>query len=264
MTENEPPDPPEPPSAPGPSEPPLLDDLAIPEFQRVDTAGSSGDRLTDLGPWADLLRNRLILSGIGLVAVLGLVAVILLAFGSGDGDVGGPVLASNDSEAEATAPVTVDARDGMFGVLRSTATIHNGPNGTYSILGTVPRNARVPVVGRNADDTWLQITYPPGSDLHGWVDATLIDVTGDIAGLEIAGPGAGPSIVVPTSSFVDGATPPEFEGPDATSELAPTRTVRPTRTPITFQPTRTRVPHTPGAPTATPPGPPANTPRPGE
>src|SRR3972149_3743504 len=64
---------------------------------------------------------------------------------------------------------------GLPGRLRSTARMRNGPDATYAILGTIPRGALVPVVGRNADATWLQVVYPPTSQLRGWVDASLLN-----------------------------------------------------------------------------------------
>ncbi len=84
------------------------------------------------------------------------------------------------------------ARRGLVGHVLTTVTMRNGPGPTHAILGTIPRGALVSVVGRNSDEDWLQVI--PVSGIRGWVDADLIEVTGDISELIIAGPGAGPSV----------------------------------------------------------------------
>ena len=158
----------------------------------------------------------------------------------------------NTPSSDATvAPLT-----GLPGRVLSTATMRNGPDATYAILGTIPRGAQLPVVGRNEDSAWLQVIYPPGSQLRGWVNASLLEVDGDVAELVIAGPGVGPQIPIPTSfGFLTPAAPAEptaaptsAEEPTATEER-PTRRPRPSATRI-LVPTSTPIPP---QPTAAPP-----------
>ena len=237
--------------SPGPAGPPPFLDLPGPFGQPSEVSRAATP--AGLPDWLDLLRNRFILAGLGGLVVLALIAIVLVAFGRDDGSPGRrsavvPGVADGGSEDTTS--------DGIVGLTRITATMRNGPDSTYSILGTIPRGARVPVIGRNADDTWLQITYPPGSELQGWVSANSLDVSGDVSQLVIAGPGSGPSVAVPTSQFPfvqPTSEEPAVVEPTRTPYVRPTSRPtplpRPTRTPrptITPQfPPPTRVPPTP-------------------
>jgi uncharacterized protein YraI len=134
---------------------------------------------------------------------------------------------------------------GLSGKLRTTASMRNGPGPGYPILGTIPRSAVVTVVGRNEDNTWFQVIYPPGFSIRGWVQATLIDIEGDVSSLVIAGPGAGPDVQVPTyAGPINVPIPTEPGG----TEFEETPTPRPTR----VLPTSTPYPVPTEAPTFTP------------
>ncbi|OGO51548.1 MAG: hypothetical protein A2148_01335 [Chloroflexi bacterium RBG_16_68_14] len=126
--------------------------------------------------------------------------------------------------------------------MRTTTTMRNGPGPSYPILGTIPAGAQVTVVGRNASESWLQVTYPPGSKLRGWVSIAYIDVDGDISRLTIAGPGVAPSVSVPTDMAPDSsltAEPSEESAATEPSSADATPTQRPARTP---RPSPTRTP----------------------
>lgn len=204
-----------------------------PTASAIETAGSFW------ADWQALLRNRLILGGLAALVLLLLVAIVLVLIGS-DGDdetTPRPLVATTPREEEPT----VLPSGGLIGRMRTTASVRRGPAATYEILGTVRGGAVVTVVGRNEDETWLQLIYPPGSELRGWVNATLIEVTGDVSRLVIAGPSAGPSVAVPTSPFFNptfeplptepGGEPTEPAEPTETPRRRPTNTPRPTRTP---------------------------------
>ncbi len=213
-------------------EPPVLEELAAGPATRPPEPPPPEQTVQPEGEfeWLAPFHNRLIIAGGSLLVLLALTAIVLFVFSRGDGGPGfaNVSLLSDNGDTTPTPNVTLTAA-----ALRTT-TLRNGPGTTYSPLGTVPRGARVPVVGRNADDTWLQVTYPPGSPLTGWVDITFLDVTGDISQLEIAGPGAGPSIIVPTSP------------PTATVE-EPTDTPEPTDRP-SVTPEVTETPQQTGSP----------------
>jgi len=183
-----------------------------------------------LGDVTALLQNRFILFGLGTVVVLLLLTVVLVVVGDGD-----------DGKTPSAIRPTTPGRDatdvpplvGLPGRLLSTVTMRNGPDSTYAILGTISKGARLAVVGRNEDATWLQVIYPPGRQLRGWVNATALQVDGDVATLVIAGPGSGPQVPIPTSfGFItpvlptEPATTPLGGGATATGER-PTRTPRP-------------------------------------
>ena len=172
--------------------------------------------------WHAVLRNRFIIGGLGALVLLLLTAIVLYTMGDGDSDTS-TVRADPTANGTVTTPVI---GPGLNGKLRTTVSMHNGPGPGYSILGTIQRNKVVKVVGRNEDNTWYQVIYPPGGTLRGWVQAPLIDVEGDISTLVIAGPGAGPNNAVPTyAGPIDVAIPTEPGG----TEIEDTPTPRPTR-----------------------------------
>ncbi|HVO42381.1 MAG TPA: SH3 domain-containing protein, partial [Aggregatilineales bacterium] len=66
--------------------------------------------------------------------------------------------------------------------------VRNGPGVNFDILTQITRGQSYPIIARNADTTWLEIT---GSDIGvGWVSAYYVTMSGNIAGLPVA---AGPS-----------------------------------------------------------------------
>jgi uncharacterized protein YraI len=238
-----------------PPAPPELEELVSGALAPSQATGEAHS--FELPDWQAFLRNRFILGGLAIVVVLLLIAVVLVVVGSGDG---GPGPRSVSGATTPDSESTALPRRGLIGHVRTTATMRNGPGRTYAILGTIRRGARVSVVGRNADETWLQITYPAGSQLRGWVDAGFIEVTGDISQLAIAGPGAGPSVLVPTGAVptvgepvvpsptqpLAAATATPSPSPTAAPAPSPTLTPAPTATP---QP----APTLPALPTETPP-----------
>jgi hypothetical protein len=52
--------------------------------------------------------------------------------------------------------------------------LYEGPSTEYPVLATLPRGARVEVVGRSADGEWLALSVAPGSPLYGWAPRTSI------------------------------------------------------------------------------------------
>lgn len=201
-----------------------------------------------------LLNNRFILGGLGVVVVLLLTAIVLVAIGQGDSAKGNaPNVSVPPGDKTPSRPI-----GGLAGTTKTTASYRNGPGPTYVILGTIPRGATVAVVGRNEDDSWLQVRYPPSSTLKGWVDAKLLDVEGDVTVLAIAGPGPVASAditYVPTAAIYEPVGTPTAEPAEPTRITRPTGTptsrpsVTPYRTPLTTNtpeqfPTAT-VPHTP-------------------
>jgi uncharacterized protein YraI len=235
------------PSAPAEPPPPKLEPrVPIAARPRPTTALSSR-----WDAWLPLLNNRAILSGLGLVIVLLLIAIVLVSIGHGN-DTHRAVVAIPTPDANSTAL----PRGSLSGHIVTTASLRNGPDATYSLLGTVPKGASVAVIGRNQDESWLQIRYPPGSSLLGWVDAQFLETTGDVSLLAVAGPGPGPSVPRPTGSAPPTATPTEEEAtPTPTEETTPSATATAT---VETKPTSTEQPQqTPTVapqPTATPRG----------
>ena len=187
------------------------------------------------------LRNRLILGGLALVAVLLLIALVLATLGGGD-DAPGSSFATGTS-TPGVGSTAVPRTDVTARVLSTDATVRTGPGPSYGILGTIPSGFRVSVTGRDDDGSWLRVIYPPGTQLRGWIEADLVEVTGDVSQLAVVEPGGGPSVPVPTS-------------PEPLPGQSPTPSQEPTATPTSAPPTATP----PAPPTATPLASPVGTP----
>ena len=205
----------------------------------------------ELPGWLDFLRNRVILGGLGVVVTMLLLAIVLVALGGGDGGVR-PQLALGNSTSKGTPQEF--RGEGLAGRMLVTVSMRNGPGATFPVLGVVARGTLVSVIGRDADENWLQIVTSAG--IPGWVPASTIEVTGDIATLDIGAEGPGPSIVVPTQ--VPGVVPVEpvipLPPPIAPPPLEPTQIpAEATSTPLPPPPPPPTAPPVP-APTATPPG----------
>ena len=202
----------------------------------------------ELPEWLAFLRNRVILGGLGVVVTMLILAIVLVALGGGDGGVG-PQLTLGNSTPEGTPQEF--RGEGLAGRMLVTVSMRNGPGTRFPVLGILARGTLVSVIGRDADESWLQIVSSAG--IPGWVPASTIEVTGDIATLEIGAPGQGPSIVVPTQ--IPGIVP---EDPVVVPPTSVPPTLVPTPKPIEATPTP--LPPAPAtvtpvpAPTATPPG----------
>jgi len=186
----------------------------------------------DLGPEQEIsfLRHPIVLGALAVVVVLLVVAVALILVGGGEED--------DEGEAAAPAPTRTEkpetnlaSEDGVSGEVIATINVRSGPGEGYTILGTIRNGTRVEVVGRTEDDEWLQVIYPPQSNLHGWVDAAFLDLEGDPSQLAVATVEALPLPEVPTEpAYVAVATPTAEETP--TAEAGPTEEATPSPTAV--------------------------------
>ena len=55
--------------------------------------------------------------------------------------------------------------------------VRSGPGTNYGIMRVVTRGATYPVVGRNANTTWYQITVDAVANIKGWVSASYFNVS---------------------------------------------------------------------------------------
>lgn len=225
----------------GPPEPPLPAELQPGAPPPTTLPPDDGSFWAD---WQSLLRNRLILGGLSLLIVLLLTTLVLVLLGRGDNSTDGPAVEVS-TPAKTSPPLPAGS---VIGRMRTTASMLAGPDPQYSPLGTIRSGVVLQIIGRSADDAWLQVIYPPGTQLRGWVNRTLLEVTGNVSLLRIAGPEAGPNVELPTSAYVNPTyevatgEAPTFEGAVATSTPRPTRTRAPTATNISV---RTMIPATP-------------------
>jgi uncharacterized protein YgiM (DUF1202 family) len=52
---------------------------------------------------------------------------------------------------------------------RTGLNVRGGPGTDYPVIGRLVEGQTLPVTGRNAETTWWQVVYPPGSNERGWV-----------------------------------------------------------------------------------------------
>ena len=94
--------------------------------------------------------------------------------------------------------------------------VRGGPGTGYPVLGNGPAGASSRVVGRNADASWLQVEYPPGSSSTGWLYTELIQVSGDPQTVQVVQVDPPPQSVAaaqPAAQPQAEAPPPEPEQP---------------------------------------------------
>lgn len=90
--------------------------------------------------------------------------------------------ASGDATA-ATPSATAGAPPPGIGVrVVLTTNVRAGIGGQGDVLAIIPGDRTVEVNGRTEDAAWIQVTYPPDSNLRGWVPArNTVRAWGDVA-----------------------------------------------------------------------------------
>lgn len=92
--------------------------------------------------------------------------------------------------------------------------VRSGPGTGYPVVGAGSVGQSSKIVGRNSDNTWVQVEYPGSSDGTGWVFSDLVQIDGDpnlVGVVAVAPPPAPTATPEPT-------TPPEPEAPPPTPE----------------------------------------------
>jgi hypothetical protein len=106
--------------------------------------------------------------------------------------------------------------------------VRSGPGTGYSIVGNLPPNVSVPVLGRLPDNSWLQVNV---GSVIGWVSASVVTLDGNCAGIAVVPPPAvPPTAIAPTSQFTPTYTltpAPDSEAPTSAPSLTPTITNTP-------------------------------------
>jgi uncharacterized protein YraI len=85
-------------------------------------------------------------------------------------------------------------------VAATVVNVRGGPGTAYQILGQLPVNQPVPVVGRNSESSWWVIPLPDGR--QGWVAASVVTASGPLSTLPVVqspSPPASPTPVPPTA-----------------------------------------------------------------
>ena len=87
--------------------------------------------------------------------------------------------------------------------------IRQGPGTNYPVVGSGPAGSTAEVIGRNADNSWVQVEFPPGSGSLAWIYTQLVEVNGDLASIAVAqGPAPPPTAtpLPPTATFTPAPT----------------------------------------------------------
>lgn len=166
-----------------------------------------------------LLRNPFVLGGLAvLLAVAAAVAVVVVLSEGEEGTV--VVIPPEEPSAPTRTPTRAPAPlDGMRARALSTLTVRAGPGTGYVSLGIVRRGAELEVVGKNDDESWLEVSYPPRSQLRGWVTTEGVELEGSVANLPLATPESLVLPVVPT--YPPGALVDQQPGLTPTPEAPP-------------------------------------------
>ncbi len=124
------------------------------------------------------------LAGTAVVAALAIGAGVLTWVVHPD-HATGPVALSASTPTAATT-TEASSSNGVTARTNTIAAVRTAPGSYTPVLGTLGRDESVEIVGRSAAATWLRIVFPPGSSLHGWIAADMLDVTGDVNALAVA------------------------------------------------------------------------------
>jgi hypothetical protein len=171
---------------------------------------------------AAVVKHPVVLAGVAVVALLGLTAGVLVIIDSArDGTASGQqVVVETKTETPGPRSKTAIAI-GVSGRTRGVTAVRFAPGQSTQVLGTLPAGRDVQIDGRTSDDGWYRVIFPPNSELHGWVEADALDITGDPLTLAVAT--AEPPIQVelptePASRFTPQVeeTPEETPTPDVT------------------------------------------------
>jgi hypothetical protein len=149
---------------------------------------------------APVLKHPFVLAGIAVVVLLGLTAgVLVLADSIRADDSGEPTVVVSPLESVTAGPVSKTATaSGVSGTTRRTVTVRSQPGTRAPALGTLPRDSDVVIDARTTEGDWLRIVFPPNSELHGWVDAEQLNISGDPEELVVATAEPAPFIELPT------------------------------------------------------------------
>jgi len=172
---------------------------------------------------AAVVKHPVVLAGVAVVALLGLTAGVLVIIDSArDGTASGQqVMVETKTETPGPRSKTAIAI-GVSGRTKGVTAVRFAPGQSTQVLGTLPAGRDVQIDGRTSDDGWYRIIFPPNSELHGWVEADALQVTGDPLTLAVAT--AEPPIQVelptePASRFTPQTE--ETPGETPTPELTP-------------------------------------------
>jgi|CXWL01.1.fsa_nt_gi hypothetical protein len=150
---------------------------------------------------AAVVRHPFFLAGLSVVGLLGLTAGALVLFESvrGGSNAGSPTVVVGPAGTSTIGPVSKTASaSGVLGTTKRVTTVRTAPGETSPVRGTLPSARDVEIDGRTTDAKWFRIVFPPESELHGWVNADDLEISGNPSALVIATAEPPAIVVLPT------------------------------------------------------------------
>ena len=118
-----------------------------------------------------------------------------------------------------------------FATVRTDLNVRAGPGTEYDIIGALPANSTVQIMGRNEDNTWWNIEYPTGPERRAWIAAEFAPAqnAADVPLVDTPTP-VPSSTPLPTASAT--TTPSPTPQATATPSPVPSDTPTPSPSPI--------------------------------
>lgn len=164
--------------------------------------------LPDAETRAAVLKHPFFLAGLAVVALLGLTAAVLViidsATGSSTADAVPQVVISPIATAKPGEPTSTPLADGtLIATTKRVTTVRFSPGSNGAVLGVLGKGEELILDGRSSDSGWFRAVYPPGSDLHGWIDADYLEIAGEPEALTVATPEPPVVVELPTQSAAE-------------------------------------------------------------
>ena len=165
---------------------------------------------------AAVIHNPVFLAGLAVVVLLGVTAGALVVVDSARGGTAPPKVVIEPSTVTPGPVIKTAEATGVHGNANRTATVRSTPGATAPPLGQIPIKSDVAIDGKTSDSKWYRVVFPPQSELHGWIDAASLDITGDPSSLVVAT--AEPPVVVAAPTQRARTTPHVVEEPPTATE----------------------------------------------
>lgn len=85
---------------------------------------------------------------------------------------------SNAESVPVIGGETADPNDGNVAIVQQQINVRSGPGTGFNSLGTLNAQDVVSLTGKDANGAWLQISFTPGPDGKGWVNAAFVQARG--------------------------------------------------------------------------------------
>lgn len=100
--------------------------------------------------------------------------------------------------------------------------VRTGPGTNYPIAGPGPAGETAEIIGRNADNSWVQVKYPLSDDGTGWVYADLVQIDGDLQNVDVVQVAPPPVAAAPPPTNTPEGPPPPTPVPEKQYQFTPT------------------------------------------